>query len=389
MNDFIPYGRQDLDESDISAVLEVLRSDWLTQGPRIGDFERAVATYCGSKHAVAVASGTAALHIACAGMDLGPGDILWTSPNTFIASANCGRYCGPDVDFVDINPMTYNMDVAALEEKLVAARKSGKLPKIVVPVHFAGQSCEMARVRALSHEFGFKVLEDGAHTIGGLYKHTKIGDCAYSDAVTLSFHPVKIVTTGEGGIVLANDDKLYERLLRLRNHGMTRVPEHMIRKPDGPWYYEQLELGYHYRITDIQAVLGLSQMKRIDVFTARRRELASRYDELLARLPVLRPWQHPDTLSAYHLYPVRLRLDEIQKTHREVFCAMQEARIGVNLHYIPVYLQPYYAALGFKKGYCPNAEKYYSEAITLPLYYRLTDEMQDRVVDTLKKILVG
>ncbi len=385
MSDYIPYGRQNISQADIDAVVSVLRSDWLTQGPAIERFESAVADYCGAKYAVAVTSATAALHISCLALGLGSGDWLWTSPNTFVASANCGLYCGARVDFVDIDPQTYNLSVKKLEEKLIEAERSGKLPKVVVPVHFAGQSCEMDRIDELAQKYGFAVLEDASHAIGAQYKGKPVGSCAYSDLAVFSFHPVKIITTGEGGMVVTNREDLYERLVRLRTHGITRNPELIQGESHGLWYYQQLDLGFNYRMTDIQAALGASQMQRLDEFVSRRRCLAGRYDELLQGLPVKLPKQHSDTASSWHLYVVCLSREKIEKTHQEVFAALRDAGIGVNLHYIPVHTQPYYQKLGFRWGGFPEAEQYYREAISLPLYYGLTELDQDRVVDRLQR----
>jgi len=387
MNKFIPYGRQDISQADIDAVVEVLRSDWITQGPAIERFEKLVAEYCGAKYAVAVSSATAALHIACLAAGLGIGDILWTSPNTFVASANCGLYCGADVDFVDIDPHTYNLSVEVLEQKLAHAELEGKLPKVVVPVHFAGQSCEIERILALSRKYGFTILEDASHAIGARYQDNPVGSCLFSDMAVFSFHPVKIITTGEGGMVVTNREDLYEKLIRLRTHGITRNPELMQGESHGLWYYQQLELGFNYRITDIQAALGASQMQRLDEFVSRRRHLAARYNQLLSDFPLVLPWQHPDTESSWHLYVIRLKLDEIGKTHRQVFEELRAAKIGVNLHYIPVHTQPYYQNLGFKWGDFPQAEQYYQEAISLPIYYGLSDENQDQVGAVLRNIL--
>ncbi len=387
MSDFIPYGRQNINQQDINAVAEVLRSDWLTQGPAIERFEQSVAEYCGVKYAVAVSSATAALHIACLAAGLGAGDILWTSPNTFVASANCGLYCGADVDFVDIDLQTYNLSVAALEQKLTQAEREGKLPKVVVPVHLAGQSCEMEKIGTLSRKYGFTVLEDASHAIGAKYQGSPVGNCQFSDMAVFSFHPVKIITTGEGGMVVTNRSDLHEKLMRLRTHGITRNPELMQGESHGLWYYQQLELGFNYRMTDIQAALGASQMQRLDEFVSRRRFLAARYNELLQDFPLVLPWQHPDTESSWHLYVIRLQLDKIAKTHRQVFEELREAGIGVNLHYIPVHTQPYYEKLGFKLGDFPQAEQYYQEAISLPLYYDLTEENQERVVAAVRDIL--
>ncbi|MBU6463653.1 MAG: UDP-4-amino-4,6-dideoxy-N-acetyl-beta-L-altrosamine transaminase [Bradyrhizobium sp.] len=391
----IPYGRQDISPEDIDAVTEVLRSDWLTQGRAGPQFETAMAAYCGAKNAVTVANATAALHIACLALDLGPGDYLWTTPNTFVASANCALYCGANVDFVDIDPRTYNISVTALAEKLERAELQGRLPKVVVPVHFAGQSSEMKDIRALADRYGFRIIEDASHAVGGEYCSRKIGACEYGDIAIFSFHPVKIITTGEGGMALTNDLRLAERLAYLRTHGIVRrarwIDEDGTPRQNeeryGPWYYEQIELGLNYRMTDIQAALGNSQLARLDPFVARRRELAARYDKLLARLPVTCPWQHPDTNSAWHLYVLRLNRNDIKFSRRQVFDALRAAGIGVNVHYIPVHIQPYYRRLGFEIGMFPDAESYYEDAITLPLFARMTNQEQDTVVAALEKIL--
>ena len=392
----IPYGRQDITPEDIDAVTEVLRSDWLTQGQAGPQFEQAMAAYCDARSAIAVSNATAALHIACMAFDLGPGDYLWTTPNTFVASANCALYCGASVDFVDIDPRTYNMSVPALAEKLEAADAQGRLPKIVVPVHFAGQSCDMAGIRALADRYGFRIVEDASHAVGGEYRGRKVGACDWGDTTIFSFHPVKIITTGEGGMALTNDPKVAERLSYLRTHGIVR-PAQRPTEPadgqrsneerDGPWIYEQIELGLNYRMTDIQAALGTSQLGRLDTFVARRRELAARYDTLLARLPLTCPWQHPDTISAWHLYVIRLHRNEIRLSRRQVFDALRAAGIGVNVHYIPVHTQPYYRRLGFEPGMFPEAESYYEDAITLPLFSKMTNDEQDTVVAALEKIL--
>ncbi|MDD2580806.1 MAG: UDP-4-amino-4,6-dideoxy-N-acetyl-beta-L-altrosamine transaminase [Desulfuromonadaceae bacterium] len=387
-SEMIPYGRQTISEQDIAAVVDVLKSIWLTQGPSVERFEQAVADYVGARFGVATNSATSALHIACRAAGLGPGDILWTSPNTFVASANCGLYCGASVDFVDIDPHTYNMCAEKLEEKLVSAEKDGKLPKIVIPVHFAGQSCDMGRISALGKKYGFIIIEDASHAIGGSYKDTKVGSCTYSDMTVFSFHPVKIITTGEGGMVVTNDEQLHEKLVLLHSHGITRAPHLLQGESDGPWYYQQIDLGYNYRMTDIQAALGLSQLQRIDEFVQRRHYLAERYDRLLKDLPLDLPWQHPESYSAFHLYVICLKLEKIKKTHLQVFEELREAGIIVNLHYIPVYAHPYYQKMGFAKGYCPATEGYYARAISIPLYFGLSDEKQDRVVKLLTEILL-
>lgn len=379
------YGKQSIGQSDIDAVVEVLKSDFLTQGPAIEKFEKYVAEYCGVKYAVAVTNATSALHIACLAAGLGKGDVLWTSSITFTASANCGRYCGADVDFVDIDPSTYNMSVDELEKKL---QKMAVKPKVVIPVHLAGQSCDMDKIYKLSQEYGFKVIEDASHAIGADYKSTKIGCCKYSDLTVFSFHPVKIVTTGEGGMVLTNDKELHEKLLLYRSHGITRDTKLMTRLADGPWYYQQIELGFNYRMTDMQAALGYSQMQKVDEFVSRRRYLAKRYDELLKNINNIQlPYQNDDTDSSWHLYVVRADFSKMSKTKQQIFDGMKDRGICLNLHYIPVHTQPYYQKQGFKDGDFPNSEKYYEEAFTLPLYYSLTDEQQDYIVKNLVEVL--
>jgi UDP-4-amino-4,6-dideoxy-N-acetyl-beta-L-altrosamine transaminase len=382
----IPSKWQDINRNDIDAVVDVLQSDWLTQGPSIPVFERTLALQCGAQYAVAVNSGTSALHVACVALDLGPGDRLWTSPNTFVASANCGRHCGADVDFVDIDPLTYNMSPAALEAKLSEAARTGCLPKVVVPVHFAGQPCEMRPIRALADAYGFRIIEDASHALGALYLDESVGNCRHSDIAVFSFHPVKSITTGEGGAALTNDGSLAARMERLRTHGITRDAARMEGTPDGPWYYEQLELGSNYRITDLQAALGSSQLRRLDALVEKRRALAHRYDRLLAELPLTLPWQHPNTRSAWHLYVVQLE-GELAQERRRVFEALREAAIAVNVHYIPVHEHPYYRRLGFRHGAFPVAEAYYGRAISLPLSPGLTTEDQDRVVTVLSRAL--
>lgn len=379
----IPYGRQDITETDIEAVVEVLKSDYLTQGPAVPKFERKVAVHVGAKHAIAVNSATSALHIACLALGLGPGDWLWTSPVTFVASANCGLYCGAQVDFVDIDSRTYNLCPKALERKLIDAEKEGRLPKIVIPVHLCGQPCDMAAIHVLSQRYGFRIIEDASHAIGGKYKNNPIGSCRYSDITVFSFHPVKIITTAEGGIALTNDAELANRMALLRSHGITRESEQMTHAPDGPWYYQQIDLGFNYRMSDLQAALGASQMDRLETYVARRHELAQRYDALLADLPLTTPWQHPDSYSGLHLYVIRLLVDRLNKTHREVFESLRQQGIGVNLHYIPVHTQPYYQRQGFKTGDFPQAEAYYSGAISLPMYPTMTEVQQDTVIQAM------
>jgi UDP-4-amino-4,6-dideoxy-N-acetyl-beta-L-altrosamine transaminase len=383
----IPYGRQDINQADIDAVVEVLRSDYLTQGPAVPAFEKALANYCGIQYAVAVNSATSALHIACLALGVGPNDAVWTTPITFVASANCALYCGATIDFVDIDPRTFNMSVDCLAEKLAHAKKSGNLPNVVIPVHLCGQPCDMAGIYALSQQYGFKIIEDASHAIGGRYKDEFIGNCRYSDITIFSFHPVKIITTAEGGMAMTNDAQLAKRMQLLRSHGITRDEKEMTQEPDGPWYYQQIELGYNYRMTDLQAALGLSQMQRLDEFVTKRHVIAKRYDQLLVNIPLSTPWQHADSYSGLHLYVIRLKLDAIGKTHRQVFEALRAEGLGVNLHYIPVYRQPYYEALGFKTGYCPESEQYYAEAISLPMFPGLSEAQQNQVVETLRRVI--
>ena len=380
----IYYGHQHITNEDIEAVREVLTSDFLTQGPAVERFERSVSGYCGAAYAVAVTNATAALHIACQAAGLGKGDVLWTSPVTFVASANCARYCGADVDFVDIDDKTYNMSAAALEKKLKTAKK---LPKVVVPVHLAGQSCAMQRIWELSREYGFTVIEDASHAIGGSYQNDQVGSCTYSDMTVFSFHPVKIITTGEGGMVLTNRQELCDALQLYRSHGITRDPSRMTRGADEPWYYEQIALGCNYRMTDLQAALGASQMTKLDAFVARRRQLVQRYHEKLNGLPIRTPYCLPEANPSWHLYIVRLDLDRVKKSKQEIFAGMKEHGVMLNLHYIPVHLQPYYRELGFGDGDFPVSEQYYREALTLPLYYDLTDAQQDEIIGALRDVL--
>ncbi|MGH2403178.1 MAG: UDP-4-amino-4,6-dideoxy-N-acetyl-beta-L-altrosamine transaminase, partial [bacterium] len=363
----IPYAHQDVDEADVQAVVDVLRSDWITQGPTVGRFERAVADYCGARYALAAINGTAALHLACRMAGLGPQDLLWTSPITFVASANCARMCGADVDFVDIDPRTYNISVESLDQKLRTAAARGRLPKAIMPVHFAGQPCEMEPIGRLARQYGAVLIEDAAHALGARYRGTPVGACEHADAAVFSFHPVKSITTGEGGMVVTQRQDLFDTGVLLRNHGMTRDPRRMDGDAEGPWYYQQLDLGYNYRLPDILAVLGLSQMRRLDEFLARRRALVARYADRLANLPLTLPWQHPDAASAWHIYVVQLQLDRIRKSRREVVEALHAAGVGANVHYIPVHTQPYYRRIGFSRGDFPHAEAYYARAVTLPL----------------------
>jgi len=384
----IPYGKQDINQADIDSVVNVLKSDFLTQGPQVPLFEKTVSDYCGSEYAVVANSATSALHIACMALNLGKGDYLWTSPNTFVASANCGLYCGAQVDFVDIDPLTYNLSSLELEKKLIQAKQDNKLPKIVIPVHFAGQSCDMQKIHSLSKEYGFKIIEDASHAIGGKYLDQPIGGCQYSDITVFSFHPIKIITTAEGGLATTNDKELLTRMQLFRSHGVTRDPELMNKETEGGWYYQQVELGFNYRMTELQAALGVSQMERLDEFVALRHQRQVRYDKLLKGLPIVVPYQSLDSYSALHLYPIQLELENISKSHTQVFDELRQKGLGVNLHYIPVHIQPYYEKMGFSRGDFPEAEKYYSRAISIPIFQGLTIEIQDEVVNALKKVLV-
>jgi len=385
----IPYGKQEITKQDIDAVISVLQSDFLTQGPQVPAFEKSLTDFTGVKHALAVNSATSALHIACLALGLGTGDILWTSPITFVASANCGLYCGAKVDFVDIDAATYNLCPVKLKQKLVAAKQQGKLPKVLVAVHLCGQPCDMKAISELAKEYKFKVIEDASHAIGGRYLGKPIGLCQYSDVTVFSFHPVKIVTTAEGGAALTNSEHLAEKMNLFRSHGVTRDPNLMIGESDGGWYYQQVELGYNYRMTELQAALGVSQMTRLSAFVAARHLLANRYNELLVNLPLTLPYQMPDTYSGLHLYVIRLQLDKITKTHKQVFDGLRANDIGVNLHYIPVHTQPYYKNMGFQTGDFPEAESYYQDAISLPMFHLMTQTQQDEVIAVLTQVLQG
>ena len=390
----IPYGRQDISQADIDAVVEVLKADFLTQGPAVGRFEACVAEHVGARFSIATNSATGALHIACLALGVGQGDWLWTSPTTFVASSNAALYCGAQVDFVDIDPRTYNMSPTRLEEKLVEAEKLGRLPKVVMPVHLCGQPCDMPAIKALADRFGFRIIEDASHAVGARYRSgaedefTPVGDCRFSDIAVFSFHPVKIVTTGEGGMALTNDPDLADRLQRFRSHGITNNPAQMQPTPEGEiWNYQQVRLGYNYRLTDIQAALGISQMARLDDIVRRRHAIAERYDRDLAGLSITLPWQDPNTYSSYHLYPILVDRTEGAVTQRQAYDAMQSSGINVNLHYIPVYRQPYYQQMGFQRGYCPTSEDYFTRALSIPMYPTLTDDEQGYVIDVIKRLV--
>jgi UDP-4-amino-4,6-dideoxy-N-acetyl-beta-L-altrosamine transaminase len=387
--EIIPYGRQSISEADIQSVVDVLRSDFLTQGPVVPVFEQALASYCHARHGIAVNSATSALHIACLALDLGPGDWLWTSAITFVASANCGLYCGAQVDFVDIDPRTFNMCPIALENKLMHAQQHGKLPKVLVAVHMCGQPCDMAAIHALGMQYGFKIIEDASHAIGARYKNEPVGNCRYSNVTVFSFHPVKIITTAEGGMAMTNDDALAKRMALFRSHGISSTPSDMqVRPADEIWNYQQIELGFNYRMTELQAALGLSQLSKLDEFVQTRHTIASKYDQALQALPVKTPWQHPDAYSSYHLYPIQVESSTCGKTQKEIYQALTKAGIKVNLHYIPVYRQPHFERLGFKPGYCPNAEHYFKSSISIPVYSSLSEEMQSRVVEEVRSALL-
>jgi len=383
----IPYGRQDISQQDVDAVVAVLKSDFLTQGPVVPAFEAAVAEKVGAAHGVAVNSATSALHIACLALGLGPGDRMWTSPITFVASANCGLYCGAEVDFVDIDPRSFNMSVPALERKLAEAERAGTLPKVVIPVHMAGQSCDMAAIGKLARQYGFRIIEDASHAIGAAYQGAAVGNCRHSDITVFSFHPVKIITTAEGGLATTNDPELAQAMRLAASHGVTREPDLMDGPPDGGWSYHQISLGYNYRMTELQAALGLSQLDRLDGFVAMRTARAAQYDRRLAGLAVDLPWQHPDTASAWHLYVLQLE-SGLARHKSRLFDELRASGIGVNLHYSPVHLQPFYRARGFAPGQFPVAEAYYQRALSIPLFATMTDDQQTAVVNALEQTLI-
>ncbi|MAD02045.1 MAG: UDP-4-amino-4,6-dideoxy-N-acetyl-beta-L-altrosamine transaminase [Pseudoalteromonas sp.] len=382
----IPYGKQSISQDDINAVIDVLKSDWLTQGPAVPAFESAIAEYCGAHYACATNSATSALHIACLALGVGKGDIVWTSPISFVASSNCALYCGADIDFIDIDLETANMSVAALQEKLTLAKQNQRLPKVVIPVHLAGQSCDMAAINALAKEYGFKVIEDASHAIGAKYQGKPVGSCTHSDITVFSFHPVKIITSAEGGMAVTNCEALDKKMKRLRSHGITNHPDEMTEPSHGPWYYQQLELGFNYRMTDMQAALGLSQLKQLDNFVSVRNDIATTYNHAFANSMIAHLTQSDDCYSSYHLYIVRLTQCDVEK-HKSVITGMREQGIIAHLHYIPIHLQPYYQALGFSEGDFPNAESYYKHAITIPLYPTMTADEQQFVIKTLNGLV--
>lgn len=386
----IPYGRQNISQDDINAVVDVLKSDFLTQGPLVPLFERQVSSRVGSEFAIAVNSATSALHLACMALDVAVGDEVWTSAITFVASANCALYCGATVDFIDIEPGTYNISIASLTSKLDCAKKKNKLPKVIIPVHFAGQSCDMKALHGLAQIYGFKILEDASHALGGTYHGQSIGSCAYSDITVFSFHPVKIITTGEGGMATTNNFEYYKKMLATRQHGIIRAdPNQEIPQESGGWDYDQRTLGFNYRMTDIQAALGVTQLQRLNSFISQRKAVAFRYQAELGNLPIKLPYIPVGDASSWHLYVIRLELDVILKTRRQVFDYMRSHGIGVNVHYKPVYLHPYYVGLGFKRGICPVAEAYYESALTLPIHPLLSSSDQSMVIGHLQKAILS
>ena len=383
----IPYGKQDINQADITSVIDVLKSDTLTQGPQVPLFEKIVAGYCGAEFGIAVNSATSALHIACLSLGLGRGDWLWTSPNSFVASANCGLYCEAKIDFVDIDPQTYNLSADELEKKLIVAKQEGKLPKVLIPVHFAGQSCNMKKIHYLSQEYGFKIIEDASHAIGSKYLEKPVGGCQYSDITIFSFHPVKIITTAEGGLATTNSKEIAEKMKLFRSHGITRDKNLMSRSSDGGWYYQQVDLGFNYRMNELQAALGISQMQRLDEFVAKRHILQERYDSLLSTLPIIKPYQDKDSYSSIHLYPIQIDLNKVSKSREQVFNSLIESGVGVNVHYIPIHTQPYYLQFGFKEGDFLNSETYYRGAMSIPLFHKMSTKQQDTVIEALKRVL--
>jgi UDP-4-amino-4,6-dideoxy-N-acetyl-beta-L-altrosamine transaminase len=378
----IPYGRQEISQEDIDSVIRVLKSDFITQGPQVPRFEKSVADYCHADFGIALNSATSALHIACLALGLGKGDSLWTSPNSFVASANCGLYCGAQVDFVDIDKKTYNISIPELEKKLAQAKINNKIPKIIIPVHFAGQSCDMKKLDSLRQEYGFKIIEDASHAIGGKYLDNPVGSCKYSDATVFSFHPVKIITTAEGGLVTTNNQEIADQISLLRAHGITKDSRLMSKEVEGGWYYEQIDLGYNYRMTELQAALGISQMERLDEFVSKRHALFKRYNSLLHK-SINKPYQLPDSYSSLHLYPIQVP----QKVRKKVFNELRKGGIGVQVHYIPIHSQPFYKKLGFMEGDFPNSENYYKRSISIPLYAGLDFKLQDEVINVINETL--
>ncbi len=384
----IPYGRQDINKKDIDAVIDVLKSSFLTQGPKVPEFESFVSSEVQAKYAVACNSATSALHVSCMALGVKKGDIVWTSANTFVASANCAIYCGATVDFIDINPKTYNMDIDLLSGKLEEAYKSKKLPKVLIPVHLAGQSCDMEKIHDLSKKYGFKIIEDASHAIGGSFSNKKVGSCFYSDITVFSFHPVKIITSGEGGMALTNNIELDRKLRLHRSHGITSDEDYMEPRNNlNLWNYQQIDIGYNYRMTDIQAALGISQLERLEEFVIKRNHIANRYNELLRDLPVMLPFQHPKSYSSYHLYIIRINLRKVKKSHNDVYKALHAKGILANLHYIPVYRQPFYEQMGFAKGYCKESESFHSEALSIPMYPGLKEKDLVFIRDSIEEIL--
>ena len=383
----IPYGRQEISKDDIKSVLKILKSDWLTQGPNVQMFEDLVAERVGADFAVACNSATSALHLACKSLDLKKGDIVWTSPNSFVASANAAIYCGAKVDFVDIDPHTYNLSIEKLEKKLIYAKKKNCLPKIIIPVHFAGQSCDMRRIHKLSKRYKFKIIEDASHAIGSSYENQKVGNCKYSSITVFSFHPVKIITTAEGGIATTNNRKIAERLIRDRSHGITRNKTNFKKNSkDEIWNYQQVDIGFNYRMNDIQAGLGISQLKKLDEFIQKRHQIVNFYNSELSSLGICLPYQHIKTYSSYHLYPIRVSKKKGGINQRKLFDYLRGNNIGVNLHYIPIYRHPYFRDLGFKKGYCEEAENHFKEVISLPIFSNLRKQEQKFVIESIKEI---
>jgi UDP-4-amino-4,6-dideoxy-N-acetyl-beta-L-altrosamine transaminase len=383
----INYGGQDINQSDIDSVINVLKSEFLTQGPQVPLFEKQVAKYCDVRYGVAVNSATSALHIACLALGLKEDDWIWTSPNSFVASANCGLYCGAKIDFVDIDSKTYNMSVDELENKLIIAKKDNKLPKIVIPVHFAGQSCNMKKIYSLSQEYGFRIIEDASHAIGGKFLKKQVGNCQYSDITVFSFHPVKIITTAEGGMAVTNSKNFLRKMQLYRSHGISRDKSLMTKEPDGDWYYQQINLGFNYRMNELQAALGLNQMQRLDEFVSKRHNLQERYDSFLGYFPLKMPYQDKDSYSSLHLYPIQIDLNRVSKDRNEIYNELRNKGVGVNVHYIPIHTQPYFSKFGFKEGDFPNSENYYQNAISLPLFHHMTIKQQDFIISAIDKIL--